>query len=173
MTDKELIDILEEVIELKTKAARGEWRAGRLDTLSYDGCGSRGPYKAVYVDDPGGDIHMGERLPATVCEAHDAVKADCRDNAQYIAAACNMPFESMLTEFRRRRGEVSQTTERHEDEVVKSLERMLWQPIETAPKDGTNVLVYGRVAGIEGKMAVAHYMPGGHCIEDHPPIDEG
>lgn len=35
------------------------------------------------------------------------------------------------------------------------------------------MLVYTRNrAGLPGTV-VAHYMPGGHCIEDHPPIDRG
>lgn len=49
-----------------------------------------------------------------------------------------------------------------------------WQPIETAPKDGREVIL--RVAmrgGIPGKSLVGHYQRGGHCIEDHPPIDAG
>jgi hypothetical protein len=49
-----------------------------------------------------------------------------------------------------------------------------WQPMKTAPRDGTEVLlVVERRAGIPHRMLVGHWMPGGHCIEDHPEIDEG
>ena len=51
---------------------------------------------------------------------------------------------------------------------------MEWQPIETAPKDGREVILAVEVrAGITHGVLVGHYMPGGHCIEDHPPIDQG
>jgi hypothetical protein len=51
---------------------------------------------------------------------------------------------------------------------------MDFRPMDCAPLDGKEVLlkVESR-AGIPGKMLVGHYMPGGHCIEDHPPIDRG
>jgi hypothetical protein len=49
-----------------------------------------------------------------------------------------------------------------------------WQPMTTAPKDGTEVLLkVERRAGIPHKLLVGHYMPGGHCIEDHPAIADG
>lgn len=49
-----------------------------------------------------------------------------------------------------------------------------WSPMSTAPLDGTEVvLLVERRAGVTGCMLVGHYMPGGHCIEDHPPIDRG
>jgi hypothetical protein len=49
-----------------------------------------------------------------------------------------------------------------------------WQSMETAPKDGTEVLLRVKLrAGMPGRCLVGHYMEGGHCIEDHPPIDRG
>ncbi len=48
------------------------------------------------------------------------------------------------------------------------------QPMDTAPRDGTEVLVKVEMrAGVRGKWLVGHYMEGGHCIEDHPPIEAG
>lgn len=47
-------------------------------------------------------------------------------------------------------------------------------PMETAPKDGSEVVLQVRLrAGIPGKYLVGHYMPGGNCIEDHPAIEGG
>jgi hypothetical protein len=49
-----------------------------------------------------------------------------------------------------------------------------WKPMKTAPRDGTEIiLVVEKRAGIPYQKLVGHYMPGGHCIEDHPPISEG
>ena len=51
---------------------------------------------------------------------------------------------------------------------------MDWRTIETAPKNGTEVLLRVKMrAGIRGGYLVGHHMPGGHCIEDHPPIAAG
>lgn len=48
------------------------------------------------------------------------------------------------------------------------------QPMDTAPLDGTEVLLRVKMrAGIRGKYLVGHFMEGGHCIEDHPPIARG
>lgn len=49
-----------------------------------------------------------------------------------------------------------------------------WQPMSTAPRDGREVLLMvERRAGMPRCTLVGHYMPGGHCIEDHPAIDAG
>jgi hypothetical protein len=49
-----------------------------------------------------------------------------------------------------------------------------WQLIETVPKDGREVLLVVKSrAGVPNCMLVGHYMRGGHCIDDHPPIDAG
>ena len=49
-----------------------------------------------------------------------------------------------------------------------------WQPIESAPKDGSEVLLLVAYrAGIPYRCLVGHWQRGGHCIEDHPPIDTG
>jgi hypothetical protein len=49
-----------------------------------------------------------------------------------------------------------------------------WETMDTAPKDGREViLLVKQRAGIPHRCLVGHYMPGGHCIEDHPPIAAG
>lgn len=49
-----------------------------------------------------------------------------------------------------------------------------WRDMESAPLDGTEVLLQVEErAGARGRCLVGHFMPGGHCIEDHPPIERG
>lgn len=46
--------------------------------------------------------------------------------------------------------------------------------MKTAPKNGMEVILKVAMrAGVPGKYLIGHYMRGGHCIEDHPPIEEG
>lgn len=46
--------------------------------------------------------------------------------------------------------------------------------MDTAPLDGREVLIkVERRAGVRDRWLVGHWMPGGHCIEDHPPIEAG
>ena len=58
---------------------------------------------------------------------------------------------------------------------IKELEaKQRWIPMDSAPKDGSEVLLQVEYrAGSQGKCLVGHWMPGGHCIEDHPPIAQG
>jgi len=52
--------------------------------------------------------------------------------------------------------------------------RAVWRSMTEAPRDGTEVLLQVESrAGMPGKCLVGHWMPGGHCIDDHPPIDAG
>lgn len=47
-------------------------------------------------------------------------------------------------------------------------------PMDSAPLDGTEVVLRVKTrAGCRGKYLVGHHMPGGHCIDDHPPIAPG
>ena len=49
-----------------------------------------------------------------------------------------------------------------------------WRDIESAPHDGTEVVLRVRLrAGVPGRCLVGHWMPGGHCIDDQPPIEAG
>lgn len=60
--------------------------------------------------------------------------------------------------------------------VVQALTAELsqWRDISTAPKDGREVLLRVKYrAGIPNCQLVGHWMIGGHCIDDHPPIDAG
>jgi hypothetical protein len=66
---------------------------------------------------------------------------------------------------------------KHMPALIATAERaskLEWQPMETAPRDGSEILLaVEQRAGVPGRCLVGHYMPGGHCIEDHPAIDEG
>lgn len=60
------------------------------------------------------------------------------------------------------------------DEARKPIPETAWEKMDTAPKDGREVLLLvERRAGVPYKTLVGHYMQGGHCIDDHPPISEG
>ena len=62
----------------------------------------------------------------------------------------------------------------HGDEAREPLPASHWEKMDTAPTDGREViLMVESRAGIPHKCLVGHYMEGGHCIEDHPPISEG
>lgn len=91
------------------------------------------------------------------CRAHlrqHVEKGDPRDVAAYCA-------------FLWHHGESTATHDAAQGAVA-------WRPMETAPRDGTEVILKVALrAGVRGKMLVGHYMRGGHCIEDHPPIDAG
>ena len=75
--------------DMSERHTPGPWRPGRMDMVSYDMAGEE-LWKNIYVDDLGGKVHMGERLPAIVARAYDALGCDCRDNARLIAAAPDM-----------------------------------------------------------------------------------
>lgn len=44
-----------------------------------------------------------------------------------------------------------------------------WQPMSTAPRDGTML----DLRFVHGRSVVGHWLPGGHCIEDHQPVAAG
>lgn len=47
-----------------------------------------------------------------------------------------------------------------------------WRTDFENAKDGREVLLAVKMrAGIPNCRFVGHWMPGGHCIDDHPPID--
>ena len=46
--------------------------------------------------------------------------------------------------------------------------------MDEAPRDGTEIVIQVKSrAGISGGFLIGHWMNGGHCIEDHPPISQG
>lgn len=59
-------------------------------------------------------------------------------------------------------------------EIAALREALRWRSMDSAPKNGTEILLRVKYrAGIPGKCLVGHWMRGGHCIEDHPPIEPG
>lgn len=62
----------------------------------------------------------------------------------------------------------------HGDEARSLPPESPWEQMDTAPKDGREIIIQvEQRAGIPHKSLVGHYMAGGHCIEGHPPIEEG
>lgn len=93
------------------------------------------------------------------------------------AAMSSLPIEEILIRMREqiemRDAEIA-TIRAENAEMLKDAWPRKWSPIGTAPKDGREVLLRVKLrAGILGRMLVGHYLPGGHCVEDHPPIDRG
>lgn len=88
MTDQHDVPaLIAELRRLEAAATPGEWRAGRMDTESFDAFGG-GPYKAVYADDERGGVHpeFGDPLPYTVARGEGD---ECLPNAALIAAMRN------------------------------------------------------------------------------------
>ena len=57
---------------------------------------------------------------------------------------------------------------------IDAMSAPIMEPIDTAPRDGTEILLQVESrAGVPGCLLVGHWMPGGYCIEDHPPIEAG
>lgn len=107
-----------ELAELEKRATKGEWSEGRHDATSYDGDGY-GPYKNVYVDDPNGKMHLGERLPKIVARGEGE---ECIENATFIAALRNA-FPSILSELERLNEEHQKIT-KERDEAQKKAKDM-------------------------------------------------
>jgi len=60
------------------------------------------------------------------------------------------------------------------EKATEVLDASNWEVMDTAPRDGTEViLLVQKRAGIPHQTLVGHYMEGGHCIQDHPPIYSG
>jgi hypothetical protein len=74
------------------------------------------------------------------------------------------------------RGDIGRELEQASSKYATDIARngLKWKPISTAPKNGVELLLTVKSrAGIPRGILVGHYMAGGHCVEDHPPIAEG
>lgn len=99
---------------------------------------------------PGGRVRLGDGLPPLPCTHYNA----CGDGSEPLYTA------EQMRDYARA--------------ALAARQPVGWQPMETAPKNGTEILIEVEWrAGIRGKCLVGHYMAGGNCIEDHPPIDAG
>lgn len=87
------VERLVELRELHSKTSPNEWKAGRMDMVSYEGLSGE-PFKNIYTDDERGGFHpkLGERLPYTVARGEGE---ECLENAQWIEAA-HKDFPALL-----------------------------------------------------------------------------
>lgn len=96
---------------------------------------------------------------STLAEQRDADEALC-DSLEAVACGFEKPNPWLLDRAATRITELSEDLKQacHDrDRYQADVERMGWQPIETAPKDGTAVLLY---AAVPPRMAVPIVMPG-------------
>lgn len=86
--------ILSRLEKAEQEMTPGKWRAGRMDTESYDAC-SDDPFKSVYItDDRGGYHHVtGQKLPYEVARG---TGDECRYNAAGIALLRNCAKELIV-----------------------------------------------------------------------------
>lgn len=94
---------LAELRRLHAETPPGPWRAGRMDTESYEGTGA-GPYKNVYRDDPGFPPNASGteyHPPVTVARGEGE---GCRPIAAFIAVA-HEAVPALLDEIARLRSE--------------------------------------------------------------------
>lgn len=109
---------------------------------------------------------MGSKTKKSQCKNCNAV---FESRYQVVCPICHCPN---VVELPTERSETY--TQSQLDAAITAEREREWQPMGTAPKDGTEVLIHvERRAGIRDGIVVGHYMPGGYCIEDHPAIDEG
>lgn len=92
----------------------------------------------------------------------------------FTVKSCNVGRERSSMEFVELAGHWNTVMFEFADAKPASPTAEMWQTMESVPKDGREVLLQVKSrAGIPGRLLVGHYMQGGHCIEDHPPIDRG